>query len=281
MSVKKTIREGEGGSLTLEFKGINASIVNAIRRTVIIDIPAWSINKFEVEENTSPLIDEYITRRISLIPMNNELLKDGEVPPTFLLDIKTTKEGILKVFSQDINPENKDKRKFFRPNMIVTKLKGKDPDKYESLRIRMSAERNTHKYHSSFSSVTAVEYDLKDTSGECKMVINGNGTYKVGTLLNKTLDIIIARLKNVENKLEITELPDNMTKIKIEDEDDTLGQLLQTYIMENYKDVTFISANKPHPLENHIIVEIKTEKSVNKIMTETLAKLVKIFEKFY
>lgn len=289
MSLKKSVKDD---SLTLHFKGINASIVNAIRRTVIIDIPAWSINQFEVEENTSPLIDEYITRRISLVPMNNELFKNGTTPPVFTLDVKATKEGILNVYSHDIKP----KGDYFRPNIIIAKLKGKDPDRYESLRIRMSAERNTHRHHASFSSVTAVEYDLDEANevsvgaerkrgdnmkGECKMVINGNKTYKVETLLKMTLDILIDKLKNVESKMEMIELPENMTKIKIENEDDTLGQLLQTYIMDNYKEVSFISANKPHPLEEHIIVEIKTTLDVKKVINETLQKLVKVFEKFY
>lgn len=274
MSVKKSVKDD---SLTLHFKGINASIVNAIRRTVIIDIPAWSINQFEVEENTSPLIDEYITRRISLVPMNNELIKDGTTPPVFTLDVKATKEGILNVYSHDIKP----KGDYFRPNIIIAKLKGKDPDRYESLKIRMSAERNTHRHHASFSSVTAVEYDLNEDKNECKMVINGNRTYKVETLLKMTLDILIDKLKNVESKMEMIELPENMTKIKIENEDDTLGQLLQTYIMDNYKEVSFISANKPHPLEEHIIVEIKTTLDVKKVINETLKGLIKVFEKFY
>lgn len=273
MSVKKSVKDD---SLTLHFKGINASIVNAIRRTVIIDIPAWSINQFEVEENTSPLIDEYITRRISLVPMNNELFKNGTPPPVFTLDVKATKEGILNVYSHDIKP----KGDYFRPNIIIAKLKGKDPDRYESLKIRMSAERNTHRYHASFSSVTAVEYDLTNDN-ECKMVINGNKTYKVETLFKMTLDILIDKLKSVESKMEMIDLPENMTRIKIENEDDTLGQLLQTYIMDNYKEVSFISANKPHPLEEHIVVEIKTTLNVKKVISETLQKLIKVFEKFY
>jgi len=284
MSLKKKVDNSSkynyGGSLTLQFKGINPSIVNAIRRTVIIDIPAWSINKFEVEINTSPLIDEYITKRISLVPMKNDTFRDGDVPPTFILDVKATEEGILKVFSHDIKPD------YFRPNIIVAKLKGKLPDSFESLKIKMSAERHSHRHHASFSSVTAVEYELSDNEKECKMVINGNGTYKVETLLDKALDVIVERLKGVESIMEITDLPDGMKKIKIESPDNILGELIQTHIIEFYKDrVTFISANRPHPLENHIIIEIKVaekvSETVQEIMSKTLAELVKIFEKFY
>jgi len=285
MSVKKKVDSPQKGSLSLHFKGITPAIVNAIRRTVIIDIPAWSINKFEVDENTSPIINEYITRRISLVPMNNELFNSGTAPPTFILDVKATTEGILNVYSHDIKPEGnlKSKVEYFRPNIIISKLKGKFPDLFESLKIRMSAERNTHRHHASFSSTTAIEYALEANDTECKMVINGNGTYTTENLYKQTIDILIDKLKNVESKMEIIELPENMTKIKIENEDNTLAELLQTHIMEHYtsEEVSFISANKTHPLEDHIIIEIKTTKDIKKIIGETLESLIKKFNLLY
>lgn len=276
MSVKKTQKKD---SIVLNFKGINASIVNAIRRTCKIDIPAWSINKIDVETNTSPLIDEYIMNRIRLIPLNNEELQnidDKDGLGTFTLDVKAKDDGVNNVYSHDIKGKY---AKYILPNQIIAKLKGKSPDKFEELKIKMSAEKGTHKDHVSFDSSTAIEYDLDEEKGECQIVINENGTYKGTTIYGLTIDILIEKLEKCRDKMEFTNIADDFVKIHVDKEDDTLGQLIQTYIMDNYKDVSFISANKPHPLEDHIIIEMKTKKDHKKIIDETVAGLIKIFKK--
>jgi DNA-directed RNA polymerase II subunit RPB3 len=63
------------GSNTREFKlgftlrSTDVSMANAVRRTMIAEVPTMAVELVTVLENTSPLHDEYIAHRLGLIPL--------------------------------------------------------------------------------------------------------------------------------------------------------------------------------------------------------------------
>lgn len=60
-------------SLTLTLDNINPSIANAIRRTIISDLPTLAIENVRIIENTSSLYDEIIAHRLGQIPIKTDL----------------------------------------------------------------------------------------------------------------------------------------------------------------------------------------------------------------
>ncbi len=64
--------EGEE-SIRVDVTEIPVSIANAIRRAVINDVPTMAVEEVLVIENTSPLPNEILSHRISLIPFKSDI----------------------------------------------------------------------------------------------------------------------------------------------------------------------------------------------------------------
>ena len=55
-------------------KGIDVSLVNALRRIMLIEVPAMAIDDVVIIENSSVLYDEIIAHRLGLIPLRSDNL---------------------------------------------------------------------------------------------------------------------------------------------------------------------------------------------------------------
>ena len=75
----------EGDLLRFTLQDINVSFANAIRRTLLTDIPVIAIrtetydtNQCRIHTNTGRLHNEILKQRISCIPINSKKLQDDE-----------------------------------------------------------------------------------------------------------------------------------------------------------------------------------------------------------
>lgn len=59
-------------SLRFELINTELSIANALRRIIIGEVPTMAIDIVQVDENTSPLNDEFIAHRLGLVPLISE-----------------------------------------------------------------------------------------------------------------------------------------------------------------------------------------------------------------
>ena len=66
--------------MTIQFVNTDASVMNAIRRVAISEVPTIAIEKVCVRVNTSPLAEEYISHRLGLIPLVSENIDDFKYP---------------------------------------------------------------------------------------------------------------------------------------------------------------------------------------------------------
>ncbi len=112
MEVK--ILEKDKTSLSLILDDANASIANAIRRTIISEVPTLAIEDVDFLENTSSLYDEIIAHRLGLVPIKTDLeifnfreecsCKNGCSKCTLKLSLN--KEGPCVIYSQDMKSED-------------------------------------------------------------------------------------------------------------------------------------------------------------------------------
>lgn len=96
-------------------KGVTPSFANAIRRTIITEVPTMAIDDVMIIDNTSPTYDEIFAHRLGLIPLTTDLdsytlpencdceadLGCSKCRVTFTMDVEAS-ENTTIVYSRDL-----------------------------------------------------------------------------------------------------------------------------------------------------------------------------------
>ncbi len=160
--------------IRFEVEGITPSQANALRRTLINDIPKLAIHKVifhhgqirdqdgKVYDSTTPLFDEIIAHRLGLIPLptdlNMKFREDCNHPPDEGCPLCTVtytlnKHGPATVYSGDLTPVGDDKYRPVDPLIPIVKLKDN-----QAILLEAEAIMGTAKEHAKWQVTSGVSY---------------------------------------------------------------------------------------------------------------------------
>lgn len=188
MSIKFANFDVSPNNLRLEFDifNVDVSIVNAIRRVILSEIPNVAIrfdpynpehNDIKILTNTSTLHNEFMGHRISLIPLHlsEKTIQDYDKSMyTFRLDVKNTGNDVLTVTTKDIQVFDSDNvhqpkltKKIFPPDpitkeyILITKLKPNNynTDEGEAFVAEFQASKGIAKQHSRWCPVSTCTFE--------------------------------------------------------------------------------------------------------------------------
>ncbi|HET6398858.1 MAG TPA: DNA-directed RNA polymerase subunit D [Candidatus Thermoplasmatota archaeon] len=113
MDLKIEIREISDRACKLIVEGVNPYFVNALRRTLMAEVPKLAIDKVTFYDNTSALFDEIVAHRLAMLPiptdpstLNLTGQVDAEGKPAYVVRYTLTKEGPCTVYASDMEPED-------------------------------------------------------------------------------------------------------------------------------------------------------------------------------
>jgi DNA-directed RNA polymerase subunit L len=265
------------------------------------------------------LIPLYISEKIT------EDYKDGDY--VFELNVENTGTNMINITTDHFTGTYKDAKlskaeldKIFPANnitkqkILISRLKAG-----EHLHLKATAIKRTAKINAAFSPVSLSNFFFMEDEKEAAkkdnildkqrsyhkneygdpskinfQIESLNGlSYKY--LFKKALDIIIDKIETLNIKLtnkeidieEIQNCPKSFN-FKIDDEDDTLGNLIQSiihnkYIRKNSDKCSYVGYICPHPLINQLIVRFtlssENKDDFYKFFIENLKDIIKIIEK--
>lgn len=260
-----------------------------------------------IEKNNGPLHNEFMIHRIGLVPLHlNETETeafDEDNDYEIRCDVEHSGSGTKNVTSRDFRIfkkghllEPKEHERIFPVNsvtqhaILLTRLRTN-----EALKFKATLTKNTASYHASFSPVSVCTYQfmvdpknkstnplekerayIKNTFGEptqYMMHIEPVNGLTVKYIVKKAIDILIEKLQkisiNIEEKnITYTMLQPNRIQFTFQKETDTLGNLLQSMMHNDYIrnkhparafNLTFVGYNCPHPLEATMLLSINLE----------------------
>ena len=186
--------------LIFDIKNLDKSLINALRRIIISETPTIAFDSnngkegdIVIEENTSSLHNEFLSHRLSLIPIHypykliDEYDKDKY---EFIIDITNNTSKIMDVTTEDIKIRDISKDKFlskeeckimFPPNnitkdyILINKLK---PNKSsvkengECMKIKMLASKSIGKKHARYTPTCVSIFTNKRDDEKIKIKLN-------------------------------------------------------------------------------------------------------------
>jgi DNA-directed RNA polymerase subunit D len=190
--LKISLREQDERSLKFILEDTSPSMANALRRTLITDIPKLAIEEVEFHlgsirsedgkeyQSVTPLFDEIISHRLGLIPLptdpdlfvRREECEDcgGEGCPNCTVLYSLNKRGPGWVYSADLEPVGDTKMKPVDEKIPIVKLR-----KDQGMLVYATAILGTGKEHAKWQVVNGVGYkyypviNIKHDDGTCDL----------------------------------------------------------------------------------------------------------------
>ncbi len=113
MDIKIDIQELDDRYCKMVVEGVHPYFVNALRRTLLAEVPKLAMHRVTFYDNTSALFDETIAHRLGLLPiptdpstLNLVGQTDDEGNPTYVVRYTLTKEGPGTAYSGDMEAED-------------------------------------------------------------------------------------------------------------------------------------------------------------------------------
>lgn len=147
-AAKVRVTASNGNELVFDIEGVDVSLVNALRRILLSEVPNVAIDPehINIVRNTCSLHNEFLSHRLGLIPLcfDAEEIEAFEDPNQFkfVINVKNTTNGMLYVTTRDVKIHDANDRpmpdtfreKVFPKNpitgdyIIITKLKPNPSD---------------------------------------------------------------------------------------------------------------------------------------------------------
>lgn len=197
-----------------KISGARLSFLNALRRSLIADLPAFAIDEVTFYENTSGLFNEYLANRLGLIPLTYEdTAASSQV--SLSLDAEATDEE-KTVYSGDLVSQDE----VIKPALMHIPLM--KLGKGQRLRLEATATVGTAKTHAKFQNAVSsygLIHEFK-LSEKCK---------KCGATMTQPQKELIGKISDLP---EISQLCENCeTKARPPEKDDVL------FLVESYNNV--------------------------------------------
>lgn len=123
----------------------SVDLVNALRRTIISELPAFAIDEVDFFENTSPVYNEYLANRIGLIPLTFDESVGDDARIVFALDA----DGPATVYSWELKSTDDKIRVFLEKIPLIKLAEG------QKLKLEATAVKGIGKTHAKFQSAIA------------------------------------------------------------------------------------------------------------------------------
>lgn len=193
----------DGNTLTFNIQDVDITLLNALRRTIISEIPVMAIETVTFHNNTSIINDELLAHRLGLIPIKTDLKLYNNITDctckgkgcgrcTVKLTLKV--EGPGTVYSKELKPADGETKPVYDTIPLV-KLTAS-----QQLDLEATAQTGNAKEHSKWQAGLASYEEKKD--GSYDYLIESYGQMPVKTLIEAAFNKLQDKIQQLKEQIK-------------------------------------------------------------------------------
>jgi DNA-directed RNA polymerase subunit L len=249
--------------------------MNTIRRILLSEMNGFGFNidNINVIKNSSKLSNDHFKHLISMLPVAIDTYKYPNL--NMNCSVKNTSDVFMDITTKDMifynGQEQIDEQ--YSEGYIINILA---PN--EEVIFKVDIDYNLSGSNATYNICHSYYEELKET--QYKLTIESYCYKNTDDLLKDACTIIINKITQFNESFDshLKEQKNNNIKIILDNETDTLGNLISSYL-QNDSDILLSSYKKQHPLQNEIEIYISFKENVNikKCMNTNMEKLIGLF----
>ena len=181
--------ETPDNGINVVFKDADTSFVNALRRTLLLDVPSLGIDKVTMYKNSSCVPCDTICQRLAMVPLNSKHVFQAS---KLLLDV----EGPCTVFSDHVETDLQSSKSPLKEGIVLFKLN-------ENQRVKLSCTLKicTGNEHVRFNNVSKMTLKkMSDNSTMLSFCLNND--VSASSLFAAAIDVLSKRMSVVKDELD-------------------------------------------------------------------------------
>ena len=256
-SLSKLIPLVVNNTLTFELKNANCALANAIRRTLISEMPIkhLTVSLTDIKTTDPYVIGEAIRKRIEMIPISQSTDEDS----VFAVRFENNTDGYIDVSSSEIKLNGVASSKDILPSIPICDINSGTSFTINDIRVVES-----YGFDNSRASIGRVAYEMIDQDFTVPSVMSEPTSFRLEVetagvinpveMVKKAIDNLISRLDQIDYSLNVVEF--DIYKLTIPNETHSIGRLLSWYVYQKEPTIKYVASRVPHPSQRECILDI-------------------------
>lgn len=260
--------------LRFEFNDANCALANAIRRTIMSELPIrhLTVSLSDIKSTDPYIIGEAIRKRIEMIPISQSTNLDS----VFSIRFENNTDEYIDVMSSEIKLNGVMSSKDIVPFIPICDINSKTSISINDIRVVESFG-----FDNSRASVGRVAYEILDADfnqpstvavpTKFQLEIETPGVINPIEIVSKSIQSLIERIDSIDYSRSITEF--GIYKLTIPNETFSIGKLFSWYIYKVDPTIKYVASRIVHPSKRECIIDV--HHSAGEDMCKKAAEIIK------
>lgn len=243
---------------SIKLTDANCAIANAIRRTLISEMPVkhLTVSLTDIKTTDPYVIGEVIKKRIEMIPISQSMKEDT----VFSVKVENELDTYADVLSSDIKVNGISESKHIVPFIPIC-----DINSGTILAINDIHITESYGYSNARAVIGKVSYEILDhdmtksanVSAPTQFLISLETPGLIDPLaqISKAIDSLIERVDSINYEDSVVEF--DVFKLHIQNETYSIGKLFSWYIFKQNPTIKFVADRIIHPSKRECIIDVR------------------------